>query len=67
MLALLGQHIECFLLKYIFIQQLPDDVRTILVVETFENSRSLAQRANTLWMACGAKPTIARMRKHATQ
>ena len=66
-LGLLGQHTPCFLFKYIFLQHLPDDIRTILATETFGNSRSLAQRANTLWMDRGAEPTIARTRQQAAQ
>ena len=46
MLGLLGQHTPRFLIKYIFLQHLPEDIRTILAAETFDNSRSLAKRAD---------------------
>ena len=44
MLGLLGQHTPCLPFKYIFLQHLPKDSRTILAAETFDNWRSLAQR-----------------------
>ena len=67
MLGLLGQHNPCFLFEYIFLQHLPEDIRTILAAETFDNSRSSAQLADTLWMARGAEPTISRIRQQAAQ
>lgn len=63
MLALLGDHTPCFLFNYVFLQHLPEDIRTILAGENLADSRVLAQRADTLWMARSREPTISRIRK----
>ena len=67
MLGLLGQHAPCFLFTYIFLQHLLEDIQTILAAKTFENSRTLAQGADTLWIVHGAKPMIAQIQKQAAQ
>ena len=65
MLALLGNHASCFLFTYLFLQHLPEDVRTILAGENIDDPRTLAQRADILWLARSKEPMIARI--HARQ
>ena len=65
LLALLGNHASCFLFTYLFLQHLPEDVRTILASESIDDSRTLAQRADTLWLARSREPMIASI--HARQ
>ena len=65
MLALLGNHTSCFLFTYLFLQHLPKDVRTILAGENIDDPRTLAQRADTFWLARSREPMIARI--HARQ
>ena len=65
MLALLGNHASCFLFTYLFLQHLPEDVRTILAGESINDPRTLAQRVDTLWLTRSREPMIARI--HARQ
>ncbi|GFO34904.1 Mad2l1-binding protein [Plakobranchus ocellatus] len=53
MLSLLGQHQLCFLFKQIFLQQLPDHVRTPLSVSAISDYRTLAREADKLFLAGG--------------
>ncbi|GFO10354.1 retrovirus-related pol polyprotein [Plakobranchus ocellatus] len=53
MLSLLGQHQPCFLFKKIFLQQLPDYVRTPLSVSAISDYRTLAREADKLFLAGG--------------
>ncbi|GFO02724.1 Gag Pol protein [Plakobranchus ocellatus] len=53
MLSLLGQHQPCFLFKQIFLQQLPDHVRTPLSVSAISDYRTLAREADKLFLAGG--------------
>ena len=52
-------------LTYLFLQHLPEDVRTILAGENIDDPCTLAQRADTLWLARSRVPMIARI--HARQ
>ncbi|GFO02552.1 Pol polyprotein [Plakobranchus ocellatus] len=51
MLSLLGQHQPYFLFKQIFLQQLPDHVRTPLSVSAISDYRTLAREADKLFLA----------------
>ncbi|GFO29449.1 retrovirus-related pol polyprotein [Plakobranchus ocellatus] len=51
MLSLLGQHQPCFIFKQIFIQQLPEHVRTPLSVSDVSDYRTLAREADKLYLA----------------
>ena len=57
MLALLGNHPPCFLFKRIFYDQMPEDIRTVLVQANIDDCRELAQMADRLWLA--RQPTTA--------
>ncbi|KAK3760806.1 hypothetical protein RRG08_034108 [Elysia crispata] len=54
MLSLLGQHQPCFLFRQIFIQQLPEHVRTPLSVVDTPDYRALAREADKLFLASGS-------------
>ena len=54
MLSLLGQHQPCFLFRQIFIQQLPEHVRTPLSVVDTHDYRALAREADKLFLASGS-------------
>jgi hypothetical protein len=51
MLAHLGTHPPCFLFRRLFLDLMPDDVRTVLVHSAIADSRELAQLADRLWLA----------------
>ena len=51
MLSLLGQHRPCFLFRQIFLQQLPEHVRTPLAVSDTSDYRALALEADKLFLA----------------
>ncbi|GFO31446.1 Gag Pol protein [Plakobranchus ocellatus] len=53
MLSLLGQHQPCFLFKQIFLQQLPDHIRTPLSMSAISDYRTLAREADKLFLAGG--------------
>ncbi|GFR81956.1 retrovirus-related Pol polyprotein [Elysia marginata] len=50
-LTLLGQHHPCFIFKQIFLQQLPEHVRTPLAVSDTTDYCALAQQADKLYLA----------------
>ncbi len=49
MLALLGDHPPCLLFEQLFLERLPEDIRTHLVDVKFDNCREMAKRADALW------------------
>ena len=49
MLALLGDHQPCFLFRSLFLERLPEEIRSVLVHSKEEDSRQLAKAADTLW------------------
>ena len=49
MLSLLGQHQPCFLFRQIFLQQLPEQVRTPLSVLDVSDYRALARESDKLF------------------
>ncbi|GFS03142.1 Gag pol protein [Elysia marginata] len=51
MLSLLGQHQPCFIFRQIFLQQLPERVRTPLSVLNVSDYRALAREADKLFLA----------------
>ena len=51
MLSLLGEHRPCFLFKQLFMQQLPDFVRSSLANSTCNDYRALAQETDKLFIA----------------
>ncbi len=51
MLALLGDHPPCLLFEQLFLERLPEDIRTQLVDVTIVDHRELARRADALWAA----------------
>ncbi|GFS07269.1 retrovirus-related Pol polyprotein [Elysia marginata] len=51
MLSLLGQHQPCFIFRQIFLQQLPERVRTPLFVLNVSDYRALAREADKLFLA----------------
>ena len=59
MLALLGNHASYFLFTYLFLQHLPEDIRTILASENIDEPRTLAQQADILWLAHSKERMIA--------
>ncbi|GFR95204.1 Gag pol protein [Elysia marginata] len=59
MLSLLGQHQPCFLFRQIFLQQLPEQVRTPLSVLDLSDYRALARQADKLFLAAGTNTFIA--------
>ena len=51
MLFLLGSHPPCLLFKQLFLERMPDDIRTQLVVGKHESCRAMAKQADLLWSA----------------
>ncbi|GFR82529.1 Gag pol protein [Elysia marginata] len=51
MLSLLGQHQPCFIFRQIFLQQMPERVRTPLSVLNVSDYRALAREADKLFLA----------------
>ena len=51
MLALLGQHEACFLFRRIFLNRLPEAIRSVLVHSGETDNRRLAAAADQLWEA----------------
>ena len=49
MLALLGKHTPCFLFRQLFVEQMPDDIRSHLARIDDGNYRTLAREADKLW------------------
>ena len=48
MLGLLGEHTPCFLFRQIFLERLPERVRSVLVHSEVKDIRQLAQAADRL-------------------
>ena len=51
MLSLLSNHPPCMLFKQLFLERMPDDIRTQLVVVKHESCRAMAKQADLLWSA----------------
>ena len=51
MLALLGNHPPCLLFKQLFLERLPEDIRTQLIAVKHENCRAMAKQEDLLWSA----------------
>ena len=51
MLSLLGNHPPCLLFKQLFLERMPDDIRTQLVVVKHESCKAMAKQADLLWSA----------------
>ena len=51
MLALLGDHPPCFLFEQLFLERLPEDIRSQLVDAAVRDHRELARKADALWEA----------------
>ena len=51
MLALLGDHPPCFLFRQLFLERLPEDMRTQLIDARIDDCRELARRADRIWAA----------------
>ncbi|GFR84167.1 Gag pol protein [Elysia marginata] len=51
MLTLLGQHHPRFFFKQIFLQQLPEHIRTPLAISDTNDYRALAQQSDKLYLA----------------
>ncbi len=51
MLALLGKHPPCFLFRSLFLERLPEEIRSVLVHSKEEDCRQLAKAADALWEA----------------
>ena len=51
MLSLLGSHPPCLLFKQLFLERMPDDIRTQLVVVKHVSCRAMAKQADLLWSA----------------
>ena len=51
MLALLGDHPPCFLFQQLFLERLPEDMRSQLIDAKVEDCRQLARRADRIWAA----------------
>ena len=51
MLALLVNHPPCLLFKQLFLQRLPEDIRTQLIAVKHENCRAMAKQADLFWSA----------------
>ena len=51
MLALLGDHLPCFLFWQLFLQHLPEDMRTQVLDANIHDCRQLARRAGRIWAA----------------
>ena len=49
MLALLGDHLPCLLFEHLFLERLPEDIRTQLVDSKIDDYRQLAKRADAFW------------------
>ena len=49
MLALLGDHPPCFLFRQLFLERLPEDMRSKLLDEHTDDHRQLAQKADQTW------------------
>ena len=49
MLALLGDHPPCFLFRQLFLERLPEDMRTQLIDARIDDCRELARRADRIW------------------
>ena len=49
MLSLLGQHDPCFLFRQIFLEQMPDSIRSHLIRANIQDPRQLAVAADELW------------------
>ena len=49
MLALLGKHTPCFLFRQLFVEQMPDDIKSHLALIDVDNYRTLAMEADKLW------------------
>jgi hypothetical protein len=56
MLALADGHSSCLLFKEVFLEQLPDDVRLLLVNEDFGDPRKVALLADTLLLVKQQRP-----------
>ena len=50
MLALFGSHKSCFIFRHIFLQQLPDYVRSSLASSSTTDYRTLAQEADKIYL-----------------
>ncbi len=48
MLALLGTHAPCFLFRSLFLERLPEDIRSVLVHSREQDCRQLAKAADSL-------------------
>ncbi len=51
MLALLEGHTPCFIFRSLFLERLPDDIRSILAHSNVTDCRQMAKAADTLWEA----------------
>jgi uncharacterized protein (DUF2249 family) len=62
MLGLMGDHPPCFLFKQLFLERLPEDIRTHLTGFGHDDYRQLAKTADALWTArdSGTTNTIER-------
>lgn len=49
MLALLGDHPPCFIFRQLFLERLPQDMRTQLIDADIDDHRQLARRADRIW------------------
>ena len=49
MLALLGDHLPCFLFHQLFLEQFSEDMRAQLIDEDIEDHRRLAWKVDKIW------------------
>ena len=59
MLALLGEHKSCMLFEQLFLERLPEEIRTQLVADKIDDHREMARKADQLWAARDASSTPA--------
>ena len=62
MLALLDGHAPCFIFRCLFLERLPEDIRSVLAHSKVTDCRQLAKAADTLWEA--RQPTAHAVSSH---
>lgn len=60
MLALRGSHQPCFLFRQIFLEQMPEDIRTQLALADTADEHELSRIADQLWLARNTSATAVR-------
>ena len=66
MLALLDGHEPCFLFISLFLERMPEDIRSILAHSKLKDCRQLAKAADTLWETHQASSANAIRKQNAT-